>query len=39
VVDHELVTGIEQRPRVRTVATYEVRGGLIRNVWFVPIVD
>jgi hypothetical protein len=39
VVDHELVTGIEQRPRVRAVATYEVRGGLIRNVWFLPIVD
>jgi hypothetical protein len=39
VVDHELVTGVKGRPRVRAVATYEVRDGLIRNVWFLPIVD
>jgi imidazolonepropionase-like amidohydrolase len=39
VVDHELVTGVEGRPRVRAVATYEVRGGLIQNVWFLPIHD
>ena len=39
VVDHELVTGIESRPRVRAVATYEVRNGLIQNVWFLPIHD
>ncbi len=37
VVDHELVTGVEGRPRVRAVATYEVRDGLIRNVWFLPL--
>jgi imidazolonepropionase-like amidohydrolase len=37
VVDHELVTGIERRPRVRAVATYEVSNGLIQNVWFLPI--
>ena len=39
VVDHELVTGVEGRPRVRAVATYEVRDGLIRNVWFLPLED
>jgi imidazolonepropionase-like amidohydrolase len=39
VVDHELVTGVKDRPRVRAVATYEVRDGLIRNVWFLPIHD
>jgi imidazolonepropionase-like amidohydrolase len=39
VVDHELVTGVKDRPRVRAVATYEVRNGLIRNVWFLPILD
>jgi imidazolonepropionase-like amidohydrolase len=37
VVDHELVTGVEGKPRVRAVATYEVRNGLIRNVWFLPL--
>jgi imidazolonepropionase-like amidohydrolase len=37
VVDHELVTGVVGRPRVRAVATYEVRNGLIRNVWFLPL--
>jgi hypothetical protein len=37
VVDHELVTGVQGRPRVRAVATYEVRDGLIRNVWFLPV--
>jgi hypothetical protein len=39
VVDHELVTGVIGRPRVRAVATYEVRDGLIQNVWFLPIVE
>ncbi len=39
VVDHELVTGVKGRPRVRAVATYEVRNGLIRNVWFLPVHD
>ena len=37
IVDHELVTGVEGRPRVRAVVTYEVRDGLIRNVWFLPL--
>ncbi len=39
VVDYELVTGITDRPRVRAVVTYEVRDGLIRNVWFLPTED
>jgi imidazolonepropionase-like amidohydrolase len=39
VVDHELVTGARDRPRFRAVATYEVRDGLIRNVWFQPIYE
>jgi imidazolonepropionase-like amidohydrolase len=39
VVDHQLVTGIADRPRVRAVATYEVRDGLIRNVWYLPSVE
>ena len=37
VVDHELVTGVKDRPRVRAVVIYEVSGGLIRNVWFLPV--
>ncbi len=37
VVDHELVTGVKSRPRARAVAIYEVREGLIRNVWFLPV--
>jgi imidazolonepropionase-like amidohydrolase len=37
VVDHELVTGVKDRPRVRAVAIYEVRHGLIQNVWFLPM--
>jgi imidazolonepropionase-like amidohydrolase len=37
VVDHELVTGVPDRPRIRAVATYEVRDGLIQNVWFLPV--
>jgi imidazolonepropionase-like amidohydrolase len=37
VVDHELVTGVKGRPRVRAVASYEVKNGLIQNVWFLPI--
>ena len=39
VVDHELVTGVKERPRVRAVATYEVKNGLIQNVWFLPVHD
>jgi imidazolonepropionase-like amidohydrolase len=39
VVDHELVTGVKNRPRVRAVATYEVKNGLIQNVWFLPVHD
>jgi len=39
VVDHELVTGVKDRPRVRAVVIYEVRGGLIRNVWLLPVVE
>jgi imidazolonepropionase-like amidohydrolase len=39
VVDHELVTGVKDRPRVRAVATYEVKNGLIQNVWFLPVHD
>ena len=35
VIDHELVTGLRGRPRVRAVAMYEVRDGLIRKVWFL----
>jgi imidazolonepropionase-like amidohydrolase len=37
VIDHELVTGVKDRPRVRAVATYEVKNGLIQNVWFLPV--
>ena len=37
VVDHELVTGVKERPRIRAVAIYEVRNGLIQNVWFLPV--
>ncbi len=36
VIDHELVTGIEGRPYLHAVAIYEVKGGLITNVWFLP---
>lgn len=39
VIDHELVTGVESRPRIRAVATYEVKNGVIQNVWFLPIHD
>ena len=39
VVDHELVTGVVERPRVRAAATYEVKDGLIQNVWFLPVHD
>ena len=39
VVDHELVTGIQGSSRLRAVATYQVRDGLIQNVWFLPIVE
>jgi imidazolonepropionase-like amidohydrolase len=36
VVDHEMVTGIRGRNYLHAVATYEVRGGLIRRVWLSP---
>lgn len=36
VVDHEFVSGVKDRPRIRAVAIYEVRDGLIQNVWFLP---
>lgn len=36
VIDHEFVTGIEDRPRLRAVAIYQVEDGLIRRVWFLP---
>lgn len=35
VVDHERVTGFGDRT-VEAVAIYEVSGGLIRKVWFLP---
>lgn len=36
VVDHELVTGLRGGPPVRAVAVYEVSGGLIQRVRFLP---
>jgi len=36
VIDHELVTGVVDHPRARAVAIYDVRDGLIRNLWFLP---
>jgi len=36
VVDHEFVTGVKKRPRLRAVAVYQVKDGLIQNVWFLP---
>jgi imidazolonepropionase-like amidohydrolase len=36
VVDHEFVTGIADRPRLRAVAVYQVEGPRIRRVWFLP---
>ncbi len=36
VIDHEFVTGIPKRPRLRAVAIYQVVGGLIQRVWFLP---
>ena len=36
VVDQEFVSGVKDRPRIRAVAIYEVRDGLIQNVWFLP---
>ena len=33
VIDHERVIGIRDGP-MEAVAVYEVRDGLIRNVWF-----
>lgn len=35
VIDHEIVTGFPGRPTVRAIAIYQVREGLIRNVWFI----
>jgi imidazolonepropionase-like amidohydrolase len=37
VIDDELVTGVVDYPRARAVAIYEVTGGLIRNLWFLPV--
>ena len=36
VIDHEFVTGLREGPPVHAVAMYEVEGGLIRRVWFLP---
>jgi len=36
VVDHELVSGIGDRPYLHGVAIYEVDGALIERVWFLP---
>ena len=36
VVDHELVTGIGDRPYLHGVAIYEIDGELIQRVWFLP---
>ncbi|MBW2263676.1 MAG: amidohydrolase family protein [Deltaproteobacteria bacterium] len=36
VVDHELVTGIGDRPEIRAVAAYTVEDGLISRVLFLP---
>jgi len=36
VIDHERVTGLPNGRVVNAVAIYEVRGDLIRNVWFMP---
>lgn len=36
VVDHEFVTGIAERPRLRATAIYQVEDGFIRRVWFLP---
>jgi imidazolonepropionase-like amidohydrolase len=35
VVDQELVTGLASGPYLHALATYEVRDGLIRHVWFL----
>ena len=35
VIDHEHVTGLREDEVVHAVAMYEVRDGLIANVWFV----
>jgi hypothetical protein len=34
VIDHELVTGLLDRPPFRAVAIYEVQHGRIGKVWF-----
>ncbi len=36
VVDHEHVTGMRGGEPLRAVAIYELRGGLIARVWFLP---
>lgn len=35
VIDQEVVTGLPGGGEIRAVAIYEVRDGLIQNVWFV----
>lgn len=35
VIDHEHVTGLREDEVVHAVAMYEVRDGLIANVWFI----
>lgn len=35
VIDHEVVTGLPNGGEMRAVAIYEVRDGLIQNVWFL----
>ncbi len=35
VVDHELVTGVKDRPYIHAVAVYQVDDGLITRVWFL----
>lgn len=35
VIDHEHVTGLAGGGEIRAIAIYEVRDGLIRNVWFI----
>ncbi len=39
VIDLELVRGIRGGEPVRAVAIYQVEGGLISNVWFLPKAD
>jgi imidazolonepropionase-like amidohydrolase len=39
VIDLELVSGMRGGEPVRAVAIYQVEGGLISNVWFLPKAD